>query len=318
MEYAKMLLYERPGDPLFVESETIKPDSGQVKIEIIASSLCNTSELRSFEGGSEKGYGSFYPMIPGEPGHEAVGIIAYAGKEAAGFNTGDHVVITGHGGEPCHRSCVNRNLNDIALIRPGKRDPSFAAVLEMFGCAHHCAITPFPKDYYRNKNVLVLGMGAMGLCTVQILRNASAKSVTAVDVSLDRLNRAEICKADRCLPAHELDEDFRYDVIIECSGSTSGQETACRMAPGAIIFSSYNTGSIIVNQNRWFDSNTTIYNPGILTSKSLKEVALMYNNYEINPELLIDLRIKPVRNEYIDAIRKIKQGKIIKALMEWR
>lgn len=318
MDKKKTLIYMGPGNPVFIEEDIGKPGPGCVGIDILASSLCNTSELRSFKGGYEKGYGVQYPMVPGEPGHEAVGVINEIGADVSGFNKGDHVVMTGHGGEPCHKSHVTRKVDDIAIIYPGDRDLAQAAVMEMYGCAWHCAVTPLGKDHYTGKNVLVQGMGAMGLCTVQILKNYKLGKITAVDLSDKRLEAAEKCGADIAVKPDEIDKKEKYDVIIECSGSVKGQETACEMAPSHLIFSSYSTQYIKIRQDRWFDARTAVFNPGIVTSESFKQVAKMYNDELIDPSLLITGKIKPERDAYLEAIRDIKEGRAVKILMEWR
>jgi threonine dehydrogenase-like Zn-dependent dehydrogenase len=314
----KTLIYMDPGNPVFIEEDIKEPGPGCVGIDILASSLCNTSELRSFKGGYETGYGVRYPMVPGEPGHEAVGVIVEIGAGVAGFKKGDYVVMTGHGGEPCHKSHVTRNVNDIAIIYPDDRDPEQAAVLEMYGCAWHCAVTPLGEDYYRDRNVLVQGMGAMGLCTVQILSSYKTGKMTAVDLSDARLDTAKKCGADIAVKPDEIDKKEKYDVIIECSGSVKGQETACEMAPSYLIFSSYNTKYIAIRQDRWFDARTAVFNPGIVTSESFKQVTGMYNEKLIDPFLLINRKIKPRRDEYLDAIQDIEDGKVVKVLLGWR
>ena len=139
MDAIKCLVYTAPGKPEFTYVDKKQPQTHEAGISIIASSLCNTSELRSFHGGYENGYGSGYPMKPGEPGPEAVGIIESVGAETGEFSTGDIVAMTGHGGDPCHRSYVIRRTADIARIYPGERDVGEAAMLEMYGCAYHCA-----------------------------------------------------------------------------------------------------------------------------------------------------------------------------------
>ncbi|MFO7611015.1 MAG: zinc-binding dehydrogenase [Clostridia bacterium] len=309
--------YMGPGNPEFNEFEATEPENGCIGIRIIASSLCNSSELRSFRGGYEKGYGSGYPMENGEPGHEAVGSVVSIGKNATGFSMGDHVVMTGHGGEPCHRSYVNRNQNDIARIFPDERDPAEAAIMEMYGCAYHCAMTPLSKNEYAGKKVLVIGMGAMGLCTVQILAGIGDVNVSAMDIDAGRLSKALESGAGKVLLSHEADQSLEADIVLECSGSIKGQQLAYAIAPRILIFSSYNTNEIKIRQDRLFDANTTIYNPGILESESLNAVAELYNSNRIRPDILVEKRIKPDKHEYLDAIKGIIAGKFIKVLIDW-
>ncbi|MBN2557389.1 MAG: zinc-binding dehydrogenase [Clostridia bacterium] len=309
--------YMGPGNPEFIEIEEKDPEEGCVGIRIIASSLCNSSELRSFRGGYANGYGSGYPMETGEPGHEAVGTVVRAGKSTTGFSTGDYVIMTGHGGEPCHRSYVNRNQNDIARIFPDGRNPAEAAVMEMYGCARHCAMTPLNKNEYAGRKVLVIGMGAMGLCTIQILADIGEVEISAMDIDARRLSKALESGAGKVLFPHEAGQSFDADIVFECSGSVNGQQLACAIAPRILIFSSYNTNEIRIRQDRLFDANTTIYNPGILGSESLRAVAELYNSKRIRPDILVEKRIKPEKHEYLDAIEGIKAGKFIKVLIEW-
>ena len=317
MVKTKALIYMNPGNPVFIDEDIESPGQNQVGIEIITSSLCNTSELRSFKGDYTEGYGVNYPMKTGEPGHEAAGRIVELGAGSKGFALGDYVVVTGHGGNPCHRSRVNRKCDDIAAVHPKNRDISEAAVLEMYGCAYHCALTPISPEGYAGKRVLVIGMGSMGLCTVQILKNLNTTELVAMDLSTERLALAEKSGADRMVRPDEVENTEKFDVIIECSGSVSGQETACAMAPKVLIFSSYNTKGIAIKQNLWFDAQTSIYNPGIVTSENFKKVAELYNKEMIDPSILISKRISPNEKEYLETIDEIKAGKLVKVLMEW-
>jgi threonine dehydrogenase-like Zn-dependent dehydrogenase len=317
MEKVKCLRYISEGMPVFEYIEKNEPGFGEVGIRIIASSLCNTSELRSYIGGYKTGYGATYPMLPGEPGHEAIGKVISLGEGVHKLRIDDLVVMTGHGGDPCHRSYVIRKEKDISVIKPGDRNPEEAAMLEMFGCAYHCAMAPGGESFYKGKKVLVIGMGSMGLCSIQILKGIEGIEITASDISKDRLEIGRACGADFLKRPDELWANEKFDVIIECSGSTGGQETACKMAPKTLIFSSYSTKEIKVRQNLWFDANTTIYNPGILTSENFIKTVELYNSGKLNPSLLISSRINASIEEYNEAIEQIRQGRIIKTLMIW-
>lgn len=315
MNKVKCLIYSAPGKPEFANIEKENPESNHAGIIVLASSLCNTSELRSFRGGYEKGYGSGYPMKPGEPGHEAVGIVESIGSEVKEIKVGDMVAMTGHGGNPCHRSYVLRNANDIARLEPGNRNAEEAAMLEMYGCAYHCAVSPGGLEFYEGKRVLVMGLGSMGLCTIQILRGIGNIEITAADINEERLGIAGKSGAGILLLPDEVKGTF--DIIIECSGSVSGQELSLGLAPKTLIFSSYNTRRISLKQNLLFDSNTTIYNPGIPTSENFKKAVGLYNEGKINPSLLVTGEISADIDEYLKAIEDIKNGKTIKTLMIW-
>ncbi|HBN86525.1 MAG TPA: hypothetical protein DDZ89_22130 [Clostridiales bacterium] len=297
----------------------------QVGIKTIASSLCNHSEMRSFFGSEEPGYGYQYPMEPGQPGHEAVGIIEDIGAAVSTCKPGDLVVVTGHGGDECHRSYIIKDASCVARITPFDRDPLHASILEMFGCAYHCVKAQLLGGDYDNKKVAVIGLGAIGLCTIQLLRMFPTSDITAFDLSLDKIKLAKDFGADQTFlinPERNYDELFKhiglFDVVIECSGHKSGHALAYALCGKTLIFTSYCKDPVPVRQSMWFNRNTTIYNPGILTIEDLKAVAALYNKKMIDPSPLITKVITPNVDAYTQTIYEIKMGEIIKALMDWR
>jgi threonine dehydrogenase-like Zn-dependent dehydrogenase len=187
MKSLKALQFIEPQKAEFIEIEKRQPLTGQVGIKMLATSLCNHSELRSYYGGEKTGYGSDYAMQIGEPGHEGIGMVIESGENVNEFIEGDLVVMTGHGGEPVHRSYIIREAKDIAKILPGKRNPKYASILEMFGCAYHCIRVGW-NDLagYDNKRVAVIGAGAIGLCAIQILRLWPIKEMVVFDISEEK------------------------------------------------------------------------------------------------------------------------------------
>lgn len=138
MAKTKAIRFVAPGQVEMVELATPPPGPKQALVRMLASSLCNHPELRSYRGGEFAGYGSKYPMLAGEPGHEGVGEVAATGEGVTEVAVGDLVVMTGHGGDPTHRSTLLRRVDTLAKILPEEREAKAASILEMFGCAYHC------------------------------------------------------------------------------------------------------------------------------------------------------------------------------------
>ncbi len=325
MNYISAINFTKKQKPEIIYLEKANPACNQLGIKIIASSLCNHSEMRSFFGNSEPGYGFSYPMKPGEPGHEAVGVVTEKGCFTDEFNIGDIVVMTGHGGDECHRSFVIKESGCVAKIFPHDRNPAHAAMLEMFGCAYHCTKVLLKDADYENKKVAIIGLGAIGLCALQLLKLWPIKSLTAIDVSQDKLDISFKMQADRNILIHpEMSTSEiknitgEFDVVIECSGSANGHLLAYELGVQSIIFASYCPVPVTVKQSDLFNKNTTIYNPGILTTADLKAVATLYNKKLIDPAPMISKMISPDIEKYIETIYEIKSGKIIKALIDWR
>lgn len=324
-DFITAILFESIHKPVMVQLEKKPLLPHQIGIKTIASSLCNHSEMRSFFGNEEPGYGHCYPMSPGEPGHEAVGIVADIGSAVDYYNPGDLVVMTGHGGDECHRSYIIKDAFCVAHITPFERDPIQASILEMFGCAYHCLKAQFSCGGYDNKRVAVIGLGAIGLCTLQLLRLYPTADIVAFDLSSEKLALAQNLGADHTYLIHpetEHDDILKdtglFDVVIECSGHKSGQALAYTLCDKTLIFTSYCKDPVPVRQSVLFNRNTTIYNPGILTVDDLKAVASLYNKKMIDPAPLITKIIPPDMDAYIQTIYEIQKGKMIKALIDWR
>ena len=191
MAKVQAIRFLAPGEVRRVEIDSGAPGADEVGVRILASALCNHSELRALGGGQQFGYGSRYPMEPGEPGHEAIGRVEAAGREVSNLTEGDLVVMTGMGGEPVHRSYVVRQAQAVAKVTPGRRDPKSAAILEMFGCAYHCVRVGWQRPGgYDNARVGVIGVGAIGLCAVQILRHWPLAQLVALDRDQAKLDLA--------------------------------------------------------------------------------------------------------------------------------
>jgi len=325
MSTARAFQFVAPGEVACVDVETAEPSATQLLVRMLASSCCNHPELRSWRGGAAFGYGSSYPMLPGEPGHEGVGVVEAVGADVEGVAVGDVVAMTGHGGDPTHRSYLLREADTLAVLDPGGRDPRPASVLEMFGCAYHCVRAGWREPGgYDHARVAVIGVGAIGLCSVQLLRLWPAAEIVALDTRADKLALAERvgatatvqvpAEAEAKALAAEIGE---FDVAVECTGHPGGHRLAQAIGRRAIINVSFCPEPFEVHQGWWFARETTIYNPGILSPVELKAVADLYNRRLIDPEPLITRRIAPSVDEYVAAIDAIARGEIVKVLIEW-
>jgi threonine dehydrogenase-like Zn-dependent dehydrogenase len=314
--------FRSPGNPVLVDVETPDPSPGEVRLRMIATSLCNHSELRSFAGGAAQGYGSSYPMLPGEPGHEGVARVTEIGPGVEDLTVGDLVALTGWGGDPAHRGVLLRQASQVARILPGDRDPAPASILEMFASAYHCIKRIWREDRLEDGRIAIIGLGAIGLCSLQLTRLWPVRSVTGVDTRGTKLALAERLGADRTLEAGvDINALVRrigpVEIVIECTGHPGGQAIASALAPAVQVNVSYVTEEFCVDQSRWFNAETTLYNPGLPRANDLKAVAHLYNRNLIDPAALVTSRIPPEISQYRAAIEAIRGGDEVKVLMEW-
>lgn len=188
---------------------TPSPKKGEVLIRLQACSVCG-SDVHGFDGSSGR---RRPPVIMG---HEASGIIAELGEGVTDYKVGDRVTFdsTIYCGEcdMCKAGKVNLCNSRMVLgvsCDEYNRDGCFAeyvvvpdyilykmpdnvtftqaAMIEPLSVAYHAATrTPVtPKD-----SVLVVGIGTIGLLTMQVVRSFGAKQIIAVDIDDSRLELA--------------------------------------------------------------------------------------------------------------------------------
>lgn len=114
-------------------------------------------------------------------GYSNVGIVDQVGSGVAGFNVGDRVVSNGH-----HAGVVRVAQNLCARVPDDVSDES-AAFAVVASIALHGVRLSQPM---LGERVVVIGLGLIGLITVQLLR-ANGCKVLALDFAKDRLKLAE-------------------------------------------------------------------------------------------------------------------------------
>ncbi len=193
----------------YEEVPTPSPKEGEVLIRLQACSVCG-SDVHGFDGSSGRRQP---PLIMG---HEASGIIAELGEGVTDYKVGDRVTFdsTIYCGECdmckagkvnlCNSrmvlgvSCDEYNRDgcfaeyvvvpDYILYRmPDNVTFTQAAMIEPLSVAYHAATrTPVTP----NDSVLVVGIGTIGLLTMQVVRSFGAKQIIAVDIDDSRLELA--------------------------------------------------------------------------------------------------------------------------------
>lgn len=188
---------------------TPAPKAGEVLIRVQACSVCG-SDVHGFDGSSGR---RRPPVIMG---HEASGIIEALGEGVTDYKVGDRVTFdsTIYCGkcDMCKAGKVNLCNSRMVLgvsCDEYNRDGCFAeyvvvpdyilyrmpdnvtftqaAMIEPLSVAYHAATrTPIGE----NDSVLVVGIGTIGLLTMQVVRSFGAKQIIAVDIDDSRLELA--------------------------------------------------------------------------------------------------------------------------------
>lgn len=234
---------------------------GDVLLEVKAAGICG-SDIGFFDGAHEE-----VCRPPVVLGHEFAGVVADTGSGVTAWKKGDRLVSdnTGFVCGVCH-ACATANY----LLCPSHRglgygmDGGFARYVRIDGSLlariphalfripeeipfAHAAILDPPANAYRavvqegrvmpGENVAVLGVGALGLFSIQIARIAGAAQIFAVGLSADteRLRVAESLGATSCIRSdledaaaviHETTGGEGAALAIDAAGPSSALETA--------------------------------------------------------------------------------------------
>lgn len=214
-------LLARPGEPLVVESVTaLPPAEHDVVVRVGAAALCHTDVAVR---GGEHDYG--VPLIMG---HEACGVVEWAGRRVEGLRKGDRVVsVTAPACGVCDQCRAGRphicvlSASVRTVPRAARGDGSIATGLYGLGAfaeqmTVHCASlvrveTDLPdeqlaligcgvttglgaallrSDLRQDGSFAVIGCGAVGLAALQGARLAGATTRIGIDLNPARLTHA--------------------------------------------------------------------------------------------------------------------------------
>lgn len=193
-----------------------------------------------------RGDGGAYPR---ELGHEVTGVVVEVGKEVHSVQPGQ--LVTGLFGRGFAEYAVT-SADRVIPVPEGM--PAEVALGEPLSCvisgARRTRVTP-------GDLVVIIGLGFMGLLTLQAIRLLGPARIVAVDVRAEALETARRLGADEAytpdqVPDHlyltswdRLDGNFGADVVVEASGTQAGLTLAGRLvkAHGFLSIVGYHQGA---------------------------------------------------------------------------
>ena len=210
------------------------PGEGEIEVEAVLGAIC-THEVSLYLGDLT------HPRYPMVPGHEAVHRVTRVGKGVTHVKPGDYVSCCWYMGQWSRK-----------LIGPAK----YAYKLpDDLGDPANWIVEPAASivnavnlmDIRPGMKVLLVGAGFMGLLMIQLVSRYPLSEFVCLDLKEYNRRLALECGAYEVLdPASETDkarlESFgkgAFDLVIECSGSQAGLDTAvdyCGMAGTIALF----------------------------------------------------------------------------------
>jgi 2-desacetyl-2-hydroxyethyl bacteriochlorophyllide A dehydrogenase len=256
----RAVTFHAPGDIRIEERADPAPeadDDAVVRVE--ATGICG-SDLHIYHG-----------RVQIEPGfvigHEYVGTVVAAGDGVTGVEVGDRVLGTyctacggcffcrrgeyhkcddgrvfGHGatlgalqGAQAELVLVPHANLTLRRVPEGVSDDAALFAGDVAGTAYHAIAD---GGFEPGASVAVIGLGPVGLCSIQVARAAGASLVVAVDTVEERLRMAEalgatpvhLTEGDPRAAVKEMTEGRGVDRSVDAVGHPDALDLACRLA----------------------------------------------------------------------------------------
>ena len=337
-------LIKHPGEVGFRLEEVPTPEPGadEVLIQVHTTGICGT-DLHIYKWDE---WAQTTIPVPMTVGHEFSGYIAGVGSNVSGLIEGELVSAEGHVVCGHCRNCLagRRHLcqqpegigvsipgafADYLLVPKGNVwrhiegiDPEIAALFDPFGNAVHTALE-FPV---LGEDVLITGVGPIGLLATAVVNHAGARNVVVTDVNPFRLDLAMRMGASRAVDVRSEDiqqvqKDLGmmegFDVALEMSGDPRAlQDILDNTIHGANV-------ALLGIPSEPFPIDWTIVIFNMLNLKGIYGREMFDTWYKMSVLVQSGLDISPVitqrfdAEEYEDAFTALQSSESAKVLLRW-
>lgn len=261
----KALVMHKYGELTYEDAPTPVPGKGEVLIRLKACSVCG-SDVHGFDGSTGR---RKPPVIMG---HEASGQIVGLGEGVKHCRVGDRVTFDStvycNECEMCRAGkvnlCGNRQVLGVScdeynragcfaeyltvpeyILYPIPENVTYvqAAMIEPLSVAYHAATR---TKISAGDTAVVVGVGTIGLLTLQVVKSFGVKQLIAVDIDEKRLELARANGATDCVNSSDPDALERIlalscggvDVALDCTGIDSTANLCVKSVhlDGKVIF----------------------------------------------------------------------------------
>lgn len=223
----KQLVITEPGRMEWQDASVPTPQPDEVLVRVSGVSTCPHWDMHIVDGEPMfTGQKLSYPYFPGQPGHEAVGVVMATGAAVKDLAVGQPVAAWRDTGEPRQGFYAQFNVFREVDLLPISEDlePAQIASLELAMCVEVSFQQLQAFTAVKNKRVAVAGLGPAGLVAVQLARYHGAREVVGIDPVAERRELAgqlgaEVLESGSAedWPASRND-DRSVDMAIDCTG----------------------------------------------------------------------------------------------------
>jgi len=232
----KVLQIGRYPEVKLLDEPVPEPGPGQVVMRVLGVATCPQWDLHlRHDEPMFVGHHFWYPYTPGQPGHEATGIISSVGEGVTGLNVGDRVSAwkdPGHEVRGCYAEYVLLDAENVIKV-PADLPIEATASVELAMCVGATFLLLRAMGGLSGARVGVNGLGPAGLVAAQMARAEGALQVVGFDPLMQRRRHAEKCVDEALDPSSDISARFparpsapALDVIVDCVGAKQAVEWA--------------------------------------------------------------------------------------------
>jgi threonine dehydrogenase-like Zn-dependent dehydrogenase len=231
----KIVQVTAPGQAIVQDVPTPTPGPGQVLLRVEAVTTCPQWDLHlKHNEPMFVGHRFHYPYPPGQPGHEASGIIAAVGAGVTGLRVGDRVSAwrdQGHNRPGCYAQFALLEADNVIHV-PAHLPVEATAPVELAMCVGVSVLMLRQMDVIRGRQVGVAGLGPAGLIAVQMAKAEGAVEVIGFDLNPARRALARALGAAAAFDPREAPAALfpvrpdrpALDTAIDCVGAKGSVE----------------------------------------------------------------------------------------------
>jgi threonine dehydrogenase-like Zn-dependent dehydrogenase len=194
-----ILEFEAPHRAAWKEVDRPAPAPDEVLLKILGVATCPQWDLHMMEGRPMfPGTSLDYPLVPGQPGHEAMGEVVAVGTDVRSFLPGMHVAAwrdPGNRRMGCYAQYAALPAEDLIEVDRSLRAEEIAS-LELAMCVQGSFDRLRQCGGVEGKKLAIGGLGPSGLVAVQLARACGASRVIGLDPLVQRRRLAIELGAD--------------------------------------------------------------------------------------------------------------------------
>jgi 2-desacetyl-2-hydroxyethyl bacteriochlorophyllide A dehydrogenase len=194
-----ILEFQAPHRTTWKEVDMPEPRPDEVLVKVLGVATCPQWDLHMFEGKPMfPGASISYPLVPGQPGHEAMGEVVSVGSDVRTFSPGMHVAAwrdPGNRRMGCYSQYVPLPAEDLIEIDRSLQAEEIAS-LELAMCVQGSFDQLRQREGIEGKRVAIGGLGPSGLVAIQLACAFGARKVIGLDPLAQRRELARELGAD--------------------------------------------------------------------------------------------------------------------------